>query len=194
MKVVFALKSSRNGMWYIKPQFSLAHVTKSDDSSMILFAFPQIEHKIDISHEALDIEFSISVRYIFKSDGFVSNEILFVSKYLENFFKRFGPRILKLWCQRLNNLIVPEVEKGTEKDLKMDKKLIFYQSFDRRIAMDFHKNVKKGENSLSQDELETLKTLSRNKNLVIAKADKWNEVVFQDKQEYIKKMVEILID
>jgi hypothetical protein len=99
----------------------------------------------------------------------------------------------ELTCQQLNNLIVSEVEKGIEKDLKMDKKQIFFQSF-QRTAMDYVKNVKKGENSLSQDELETLKILSRNKDLVIAKADKGNAVVVQDKQEYIEKMVEVLSD
>jgi hypothetical protein len=89
--------------------------------------------------------------------------------------------------------MVSEIDKGLEKDLKMDKKQVFFQSF-QRTAMDYVKNVKRGENSLSSDELETLKILSKKKDLVIAKADKGNAVVVQDKDEYINKMVEVLSD
>ena len=44
----------------------------------------------------------------------------------------------------------------------------------------------KYENNLSSEELSSLKTLMRNKNIVIQKVDKGNTVVIMDKEKYIQ--------
>ena len=99
----------------------------------------------------------------------------------------------ELVCQQLNSLEITSEDKGIEKDLKMNKKQVFFQNV-QKSAVDYIKNVSKGENSLTEDELDTLKMLSKKDHLVIAKADKGNAVVVQDKQEYVDKMLEVLSD
>ena len=52
----------------------------------------------------------------------------------------------------------------------------------------------KYENNLSSEELSSLKTLMRNKNIVIQKADKGNTVVIMDKEKYIQGVKNIISD
>ena len=52
----------------------------------------------------------------------------------------------------------------------------------------------KYENNLSSEELSSLKTLMRNKNIVIQKADKGNTVVIMDKEKYIQGVQNVISD
>ena len=52
----------------------------------------------------------------------------------------------------------------------------------------------KYENNLSSEELSSLKTLMRNKNIVIQKADKDNTVVIMDKEKYIQGVKNVISD
>ena len=52
----------------------------------------------------------------------------------------------------------------------------------------------KYENNLSSEELSSLKTLMRNKNIVIQKADKGNTVVIMDKEKYIQGVKNVISD
>ena len=52
----------------------------------------------------------------------------------------------------------------------------------------------KYENNLSSEELSSLKTLMRNKNIVIQKADKGNTVVIMDKGKYIQGVKNVISD
>ena len=54
-------------------------------------------------------------------------------------------------------------------------------------------NCKYG-NNLSSEELNSLKTLMRNKNIVIQKADKGNTVVIMDKEKYIQGVKNVISD
>ena len=47
---------------------------------------------------------------------------------------------------------------------------------------------------LSSEELSSLKTLMRNKNIVIQKADKGNTVVIMDKEKYIQGVKNVISD
>ena len=52
----------------------------------------------------------------------------------------------------------------------------------------------KYENNLSSEELSSLKTVTRNKNVVIQKADKGNTVVIIDKEKYIQGVKNVISD
>ena len=52
----------------------------------------------------------------------------------------------------------------------------------------------KYENNLSSEELSSLKTLMRNKNIVIERADKGNTVVIIDKDKYIQGVKKVISD
>ena len=52
----------------------------------------------------------------------------------------------------------------------------------------------KYENNLSSEELSSLKTLMRNKNIVIQRADKGNTVVIIDKDKYIQGVKNVISD
>ena len=52
----------------------------------------------------------------------------------------------------------------------------------------------KYENNLSSEELSSLKTLTRNKNIVIQRADKGNTVVIIDKDKYIQGVKNVISD
>ena len=52
----------------------------------------------------------------------------------------------------------------------------------------------KYENNLSSEELSSLKTVTRNKNVVIQKADKGNTVVIIDKEKYIQGVKNVIPD
>ena len=51
---------------------------------------------------------------------------------------------------------------------------------------------KKKFSSLSDEELEAIKTLKSNKNMVISKADKGNAIVILDRETYLQKAEQIL--
>ena len=52
----------------------------------------------------------------------------------------------------------------------------------------------KYENNFSSEQLSSLKTLMRNKNIVIQKADKGNPIVIIDKENYIQGAKNIIAD
>ena len=52
----------------------------------------------------------------------------------------------------------------------------------------------KDENNLSSEELNALKTLMQNKNIVIQKVDKGNTVVITDKEKYIQGVKNVISD
>ena len=65
------------------------------------------------------------------------------------------------------------------------------------IALSFYKRLNdncKYENNLSFDKLSSLKTLMRNKNIVIQKADKGNTVVIMGKEKYIQGVKNVISD
>ena len=58
----------------------------------------------------------------------------------------------------------------------------------------FYYERKRNEAGLTQDENETLEKLSKDKSIIICKADKGNSVVVLDRNDYIRKMNNILLD
>ena len=58
----------------------------------------------------------------------------------------------------------------------------------------FRQYNKSPQQNLSKEELATLASLSKNKDIVIQKSDKSNSVVIVDKETYIKRMENILSD
>ena len=57
----------------------------------------------------------------------------------------------------------------------------------------FRQYNKSPQQNLSKEELATLASLSKNKNIVIQKSDKGNSVVIVDKEIYIKRMENLLV-
>ena len=55
-------------------------------------------------------------------------------------------------------------------------------------------NEKGAVSNLNKDEISALKTLSKNKDLLILKSDKDNSMVLIDKSDYLDKMCNILSD
>ena len=55
-------------------------------------------------------------------------------------------------------------------------------------------NNYKYEDNLSSEQLSSLKSLTRNKNIVIQKADKHNTVVITDKEKYIQGIENVISD
>ena len=55
-------------------------------------------------------------------------------------------------------------------------------------------NNYKYEDNLSSEQLSSLKSLTRNKNIVIQKADKHNTVVIIDKEKYIQGVENVISD
>ena len=55
-------------------------------------------------------------------------------------------------------------------------------------------NEKGAVSNLNKDEISALKTLSKNKDLLIQKSDKGNSVVLIDNSDYLDKMCNILSD
>ena len=66
----------------------------------------------------------------------------------------------------------------------------------RHLAFSSYKEFKKNvpKNSLSEEELSALKSLSEDKNIIISRPDKGNGVVLMDKSDYKEKMHTILSD
>ena len=60
--------------------------------------------------------------------------------------------------------------------------------------IDFVKTSKQSENSLTKEEMTALIGLSKDKSIIVSKADKGNTIVIQNSSEYIDKIVKILED
>ena len=73
-----------------------------------------------------------------------------------------------------------------------DKELL--KSKLKELSLSSHRRLKHNvlEENLSKKELESLKNLSKNPDIVIQKSDKGNSVVILDKKVYLKKIKEIL--
>ena len=66
----------------------------------------------------------------------------------------------------------------------------------QKLRKQFNKSQfnKSPQQNLSKEELETVASLSKNKDIVIQKSDKGNSVVIVDKETYIKRMENLLSD
>ena len=100
---------------------------------------------------------------------------------------------LEVAVQRLEFQPILDNKLGLNKELKLDSKQAFLQNLKKEVS-DLVEAAKKSENNLDNEELKTLINLSKNKNLVISKADKGNAVVVQNKSDYVKKVKSILED
>ena len=75
----------------------------------------------------------------------------------------------------------------------MNEKQAFNNEF-QKFAVDFNKNLVKSKNNLTKDDINIIRRISKNHNIVISKADKGNAVVVQNKLDYIKQAEAILAD
>ena len=60
--------------------------------------------------------------------------------------------------------------------------------------IDFVKTSKQSENNLTKEEMTALIGLSKDKSIIVSKADKGNTIVIQNSSDYIDKIVKILED
>ena len=74
--------------------------------------------------------------------------------------------------------------------------LDFVKAKTKEAALSFYRyyNNNVPNNNLSKEVFIALQNLSKNKNLIIQKSDKGNSVVIVDREDYIKKMNDILND
>ena len=95
-------------------------------------------------------------------------------------------------CQQLNRLPIKKNDDAIDK-LKLNEKQAFNNDF-QKFAVDFNKNLIKSKNNLTKEEINIIRRISKNRNIVISKADKGNAVVIQNKSDYIKQAEGILSD
>ena len=76
---------------------------------------------------------------------------------------------------------------------QIDKKQAFLHQFKAK-ALEFLELSKNAIDSLTEEEHEALKELSKDETIIISKADKGNAVVIQNKSDYINKLIKLIED
>ena len=95
----------------------------------------------------------------------------------------------ELLAQSFNRLDISQTT--DERVASFDPRNTFIQEL-QRMASEFIKISEQASDNLTSDERAALINLSKNKDIVVTKADKGNAVVIQNKADYMKKVSEIL--
>jgi hypothetical protein len=97
----------------------------------------------------------------------------------------------EILAQKLNKIDI--VETNADSDLKLNAKDDFNTKMKEEM-LGYIKACKRAEDSLTSAELNLLTSLSKDKSLVISKADKGDAVVIQNRKDYDDKMLKLLSD
>ena len=89
-------------------------------------------------------------------------------------------------AQRLNKLDI--VDKATTSDLKLNPRDEFNTQL-KDVMLEYIRSCKRADDSLTPIESDTLVSLSKDKSIVITKADKGDAVVLQNRNDYENKML-----
>lgn len=149
----------------------------------------QHKNKIKTSIEDKESIFNLSSRILTSTEKRVLSKGLrfgIKSKKVDTF------ELLARFEQLAQSLDRLEIAKQTdERKANLNSRNAFLQSL-QSMAFEFIELSKKARDSLTDEEHEALLELSKDKSIIITKADKGNAVVIQDVEEYRNKVTKIL--